>query len=96
MAFIDNKCLNMLSRFKRKRGIKMKTLSIVVKFDKPTLRRLHERGLFSDDPQWFFNAHMVLDSKRDVVFRANMHDLEKIENFLAHEDIPYHRTVGKD
>lgn len=72
----------------------MKTLSIVIKFDRPTLKRLRQRGVFSDDPQWLFNAHMVLDSKRDVVFRANIHDLEKIETFLVSEEIPYHRTIA--
>jgi hypothetical protein len=70
--------------------------SIIIQNNKETLRRLRDRGMFSDDPQWLFNAHMVLASARDVVFRRDRHyDIFKIEDFLSKEDIPYIRTLNK-
>lgn len=95
MAFINKYTKTLIDRFKHKENKNMKTLSIVIHYDKTTMRRLKERGMFSDDPQWLFNAHFILDSARDVVFRSPRHDLSKIEDFLAQEDIPYTRTLGK-
>ena len=68
--------------------------SIIIKNDKKTMERLRLRGFFSNDPQWLFNAMMVLESsKRDMIFNHKYRDLDKIEMFLVQEDIPYYRTL---
>ena len=74
----------------------MKLASITIKYNKETKERLYERGMFSDDPQWLFNLHMVFDSRRSMEFRGPRHDEEsllQIEGFLVREDIPYTRTL---
>lgn len=59
----------------------MKVISIVIKCDSDTLRVLKRSGMFSDDPQWLFNAHMVLANGREMRLNENMHDLLKVETF---------------
>jgi hypothetical protein len=74
----------------------MKVASLTIIYNKKTKKRLQERGMFSDDPQWLFNLHMVFGSGRSMEFRGPRHDEEsllQIEGFLVQEEIPYARTV---
>lgn len=68
----------------------MKTKEIIIENTKHTLKRIKERGLFSDDPQWYFNAYQVLLSGRSYSSRNN---LDNKELFLVSEDIPYKRII---
>lgn len=73
----------------------MKTKKIIISRDIKTLNRIKERGLFSDDPQWLFNAMMVLE-KRDYVYNGLKCSLDQVEEFLVTEDIPYYRIITND
>jgi hypothetical protein len=52
---------------------------------------LKSRGFFSDDPQWLFNAYLVLEKRCFILKYNGAYDLEEVEYFLAKEDIPYRK-----
>lgn len=68
----------------------MKTKEIKIDNTKSNLKRIKERGLFSDDPQWYFNAYQVLLSGRNYSSKS---ELDAKEWFLVSEDIPYKRII---